>query len=306
MSKSKHVTYSDGSIYFGGINENGLPDGQHGTFMWPDGSRFIGSWHNGKKHGVGRFYDINGNETYGFWFEDEFLHEFKRQKEDGRPVNHNRITALLVGNNNYPEQPLKNCINDAIAIGEKLKSIGIDVIVKQNLMMPEMVSEINRLVKKDNLFEHVFFFFSGHGITNQGRHYLQMIPAEGEKTLLSMEDIDELLSKTNYQNIILVSDACSSIAGAEGDTTPVNSVGRTLMAFSSTLGQTSWDGIPDEHSPYAYGLLEYIDQPMEIVQMFREAHKFATVYAYKNSDRVQLPTLQVSSLFPMDFYLYSR
>lgn len=304
---ARNITYPDGSVYFGSVNENGLPHGQHGTYLWEDGRRYVGSWYEGKKHGVGRFYDIDGNETYGFWFEDEFLHEFKKQKNgNGIPVNANRITALLVGNNDYADKPLRNCVNDAMAIGDKLRSMGIDVVVRENLSLPGIVDELHKLSQKDSIFNHVFFFFSGHGITNQGRHYLQMIPSGEENTLLSIEDIDEFLCKTNFQNIILVSDACCSIAGCEGDDSPYNTVGRTLMAFSSTLGQTSWDGIPEGHSPYAYGLLEYIDQPMEIVQMFREVHKFASIYAYKTSDRVQLPTLLVPALFPMDFYLLSK
>lgn len=302
--KSKHITFQDGSVYFGNVNDDGLPHGRHGTYIWEDGRRYIGSWQNGKKHGVGRLYDADGNETYGFWFEDEFLHEFKKQDTPSRPINKQRVTALLIGNNEYPNQTLHNCVKDARAIGEKLRSIGVDVTIKENVSMSKFFDAIKGLSSKDKMFDHVFFFFSGHGVTNQGRHYLQMIPAEGEKTLFSIEDIDELLCRTDFQNIILVSDACCSIVGVEGDDTPVNTIGRTLMAFSSTLGQTSSDGIPDDHSPYAYGLLEYIDQPMEIVQMFREAHRFASVYAYKTSDKIQLPVLHVSALFPMDFRLF--
>ena len=74
------------------------------------------------------------------------------------------------------------------------------------------------------------------------------------------------------------------------------------MAVSSSFG-SSWDGIPDEHSPYAFGILQYISKPMSVIEMFDEAHKFAMAYAL-NHDFYQKPGLTKDPFFPLDLRLY--
>lgn len=318
MSRSKSYNLSDGGLYFGELNTSGLPDSLNASGIWDDGKRYVGQWVNGKISGVGTMYYPDDREVYGYWWEGELLHEFKSGPTPSSPISNpapselpstptppinHKVAALLIGNNNYSDKRLNNCIKDAEAIGEELRMMGADVTILKDARKSEMTAALQSLSDKASKYENVFFFFSGHGALNQGRHYITAIDESFSDTLpLSLEAIDEFLSKTDFENIILVSDACSVIVQGNGDTSPVISAGKTLMAFSSSLG-SSWDGIPDEHSPFAFGLLQYISKPMNVVEMFQEANKFAMAYAM-NHNFYQQPILVIPPFFPIEFHLY--
>lgn len=231
-------------------------------------------------------------------------HPSGEQPYKPRPKNRNKITALLIGNNDYPSSPLNNCIKDIEAIASKLRLMNVDVEVLRNATKRRMIDAIYALGSKDTSYDHVMFFFSGHGMTNQGRHYITSVDESySDKAPLSIEELDEFLSKTQYKNIMLVSDACSVIVAGDGNSDMVVSAGRTLMAFSSCLGAVAHDGIPSEHSPFAFGLLQYLTQPISVVQMFQETNKFAMTYATDHSF-YQQPMLIISPYFPIDFKLF--
>lgn len=310
------ITLSDGGIYMGDVSSDGKPHGAAGTGIWKSkGMKYIGHWLNGKMHGTGTMYYLGDRKVYGVWYEGELIYEFVKSFSDTNdfenfpdPSHKQKITALLIGNNEYPTKPLRNCVNDVRAIGKKLQSIGVDVKILENATKSEMVDAIRDLGEKSNNYDHVFFFYSGHGISNQGRHYLSAIDeSTDESPMLSLEKIDEYLSSQDFEDIIIVSDACCVIVNAEGNTDPVVNNGKTLMAFSTTMGQYSFDGKePNSHSPFAIGLLEYIDKPMEVVQMFREVNRLTTAIAEREIGIMQMPTLLISPLFPSNLYLCPR
>ena len=189
------------------------------------------------------------------------------------------------------------------ALGTELRNLGADVTIIKDARKSEMTNIIKQLPNKASVYENVFLFFSGHGATNQGRHYIVAIDEESSKTVpLSLEEIDEFLAETSFKNIILVSDACTTIQSGPDDREAPKSAGRTLMVFSSNL-DSSWDGIPGEHSPFAFGLLEYISKPMKVIDMFNKANEFAIAYA-SNHHRYQIPVIQSVGTFNTDLYLY--
>lgn len=38
-----------------------------GIFFWPDKTKYIGQWRNGKQHGKGRMVTKSGEEKEGYW-----------------------------------------------------------------------------------------------------------------------------------------------------------------------------------------------------------------------------------------------
>jgi hypothetical protein len=38
-----------------------------GEYVWPDGSKYIGQYFEGKKHGRGKFYYKSGRIYEGYW-----------------------------------------------------------------------------------------------------------------------------------------------------------------------------------------------------------------------------------------------
>lgn len=327
----------DGGLYIGELNKAGKPESTEASCAWPGGRSYIGSWIDGKMSGVGTLYENGKILKYGYWWNGELQHEFAIPTETPQPASptsdtqsqgspspvqqepasgenssgqepspqraSHKMTALLIANNDYPEKPLRNCIKDAEALKKELASLNINVTLLRNATKKQMVAAIKSLESKARVYDHIFFFFSGHGVSNQGRHYLISVDENlNDANPLCMEEIDEFLSAVDFKNIIMASDACSVIVGGEGNTQMVWSAGRTLMAFSSSLGAIASDGIPNEHSPFAFGLLQYIGKPMSVVQMFQETNKFVMAYAREHS-YYQQPVLIVSPYFPIEFRL---
>lgn len=321
MSNWTNYTLPDGGLYIGKLNQNGKPEDVNGTGTWANGQSYVGSWIDGTMSGVGTLYE-NGNVLhYGYWWKGELLHEFgvesvptgsmpleqkpEQQESPQQPIKSTHLTALLIGNNAYNNNPLYNCIGDAQTIANELRSIGADVTLLRDATKNQLVDAIQGLEEKAKIYGNVLLFFSGHGATNQGRHYIMAIDEDkSDKAPLSIEEIDEILSKTDYQNIILVSDACSTIIQGNGDMSQVLAAGRALMVFSSTLGASS-DGIPGEHSPFAFGLIQYISKPMSVIQIFDETNKFTMAYAI-NHKYYQQPQMVKEPFFSMDLFLFER
>ena len=53
------------------------------------------------------------------------------------PGRMNRV-ALIIGNAAYPDDPLKNPVNDALAVGEKLERLGFDTLIRTEETSAEM------------------------------------------------------------------------------------------------------------------------------------------------------------------------
>lgn len=322
MHKVIGLEMPDGGIYSGEIDEHGRPNSTIGTCAWNGGVAYTGHWIAGKMHGVGTMYYADGKQVYGVWYEGELIYEFRHQKQDhtetlepdnttppvnnNPPVNNKKIAALLIGNNNYKSgNNLSNCINDVRAIGQKLESIGIEVLKLENPPKSDVEDAIVWLCNdRSKDYDHILFFYSGHGVSNQGRHYLIAIDENDSQTLpVSIETLDAVFS-SHFENVILISDACTSISTGDWNAQPVKGGVNTLINISTSLGNYASDGIPGEHSPFAFGLLEYLDKKMPMLDIIEEANKLACAYAYKILGQEQIPTLLKAPFYPKDFSLF--
>lgn len=305
-----------GGIYSGEVDEKGCPNSTKGTCAWSGGISYTGHWVNGKMHGVGTMYYADGKQVYGVWYEGELIYEFKHQKQEptevpeqrpnNPPVKNKKVVALLIGNCNYiSEKKLNNCIDDVRAIAQKLENIGIDVLKLEDSPKAEMVNAVAWLCnEKSKDYDHVIFYYSGHGASNQGRHYIIATDENNSDTLpISLEGLDEAFS-SHFKNVILISDACADIQSGNWNVDPVDRGVNTLINISTSLGNYAFDGIPGEHSPFAYGLLKYIDKEITILEILEEANQFTCAYAYTVLDRVQKPELYKAVYYPKDFCLY--
>ncbi|CAF4656417.1 unnamed protein product, partial [Didymodactylos carnosus] len=59
-------------------------------------------------------------------------------------TNNPRKLALIIGNNKYTQNPLKNCVNDANDLSRALESIEFHVTKKTDLIYREMDQTIDR------------------------------------------------------------------------------------------------------------------------------------------------------------------
>jgi len=89
-----------------------------------------------------------------------------------------RRVALVIGNATYGGgAALRNPVNDARAMGRKLKALGFDVITVENGTQQQMQRAIAQFSQKLQPDAVSLFFYAGHGIQVNGHNYLVPIGA---------------------------------------------------------------------------------------------------------------------------------
>ncbi len=122
--------------------------------------------------------------------------------------------ALVIGNDNYPTEPLKNGVNDARAMQQALQELGFKVVFKQNADIQTMRAAAVQFAKQMDGASAAVFYYAGHGIQHSNRNFLvpvdAKLTAEQEIAYFTI-DVDQILTsmedaKVRHKFIIL--DAC--------------------------------------------------------------------------------------------------
>ena len=174
----------------------------------------------------------------------------------GTPKGSRFRTALIIGNAHYPDQPLKNTINDADSMATALRKIGWDVMSYSDLTQEQMDEVMTHFTSKLKTKGGAgLFYYAGHGIQFEGNNYLIPVDAKIKKAsdvkykgVNIGELIDRLDDAKNYTNIVIL-DACrnnpfgsKSRGLKDGGLAPVNAPARSFIAFSTSPGATASDG----------------------------------------------------------------
>jgi uncharacterized caspase-like protein len=191
-------------------------------------------------------------------------------------------TALVIGNSGYRSAPLRNPVNDARAIADKLRTLGFDVILETDADQRQILHAIRTFGSKlrDRQGAGVFYF-AGHGMQIDGRNYLipigTDIQAEDEVAYQSIDVgqvLDKMESAGSQPNLVIL-DACRnnpfarSFRSARQGLAQMDSPSGTLIAFATAPGNVAADG-DGEHGIYTQHLLEHMETPgLDVGQMFR-------------------------------------
>ena len=246
----------------------------------------------------------------------QFSPENKGLERPVRPVQariKNRV-ALVIGNANYKFAPLNNPVNDARDMAKSLRSVGFDVIKKENASWEDMDKAITAFQKKLGKGVVGLFYFSGHGIQIDDQNYL--IPVDlpelsvrhvKYRSILAGDVLTAMQQSNNSMNVVIL-DACRD--------NPFKSLGKsmkkglarsekvpsgTLIAYATSPGDTAADG-NGRNSPYTAGLLAYLHKPnLPIEMMFKRVRN---AVLQKTNNR-QTPW-ESSSLDGDDFYFVKK
>jgi hypothetical protein len=134
--------------------------------------------------------------------------------------------AVVIGINSYEKWPsLEFAVNDAKAITKRLKETGfehITVILDKEATQRRILTELfHELPKKVGLNDRLFFYFAGHGQTEdlpKGGKRGYIIPVDGDvsnygATAISMDQIKSLSSRIPAKHILYAMDSCYSGLG---------------------------------------------------------------------------------------------
>lgn len=122
--------------------------------------------------------------------------------------------ALIIGINDYPNSPLRGCINDACAVGGILETNGdgspnfhvrVETSVKTKSELKTMISE---LFSGDS--DTAIFYFSGHGYVNELGGYIVTPDYQQYDEGVSMNEILTFANGSRIKDKIIILDCCYS------------------------------------------------------------------------------------------------
>lgn len=217
-------------------------------------------------------------------------------------------TALVIGNADYQNGRLRNPLNDAKSVAEKLNQLGFKVLLRENQSregMHQSILEFSNLLKDGGVG---LFYYAGHGMQIKGRNFLIPIDADiqheediefrGIDAGMVLSRMEAAHSRVN----LVVLDACRNNPYARGSRSGLNGLAQmeapkgTLIAFSTAPGSLAKDGGAN-NSVYTKHLVQKLDMPaMPVEQVFKEVRIAVT---HETGDK-QIPW-ESSSLMG-DFY----
>jgi hypothetical protein len=125
--------------------------------------------------------------------------------------------ALVVGINDYPNAPLRGCVNDANAVanifgshGDGSPNFGIKLITSpsETVSRPKLKAEIEALFSGDS--DIALLYFSGHGIINSLGGYIVTTDFKKYDEGVSMDDILKYANQSKAKDKIIILDCCHS------------------------------------------------------------------------------------------------
>lgn len=123
-------------------------------------------------------------------------------------------TAILFGINKYLDCPLKNAVNDAAALANKLEELGFDVKCFLDIDTATMDRELvtfKDVLSKSNVG---LFFFAGHGIQCKGENFLATTStsfadeSSCKYTSLPLNFVIDTFEESGVNTKIIILDAC--------------------------------------------------------------------------------------------------
>ena len=193
-----------------------------------------------------------------------------------QPAGEKRV-ALVIGNAAYKSSPLTNPVNDARAIADQLKSLGFDVISRENLKVAQIPGVLREFRSRIQPGAVAMFFYAGHGLQIKGVNYLPAVDAavQGEDDVplqsLNVNQVLDIMEDTKTRLNLVFLDACRnnpfarSLRSAAGGLARVNAPSGTLISFATRPGSTASDGT-GKHGLYTEYLLQEIIKPNQPVE----------------------------------------
>ncbi len=197
--------------------------------------------------------------------------------------------ALVVGNGTYAHiGRLPNPRNDAADMGGALRRLGFEVTTELDADRAELSEALRAFTRRSVGAEVSLVFYAGHGMEMDGVNYLLPVDARLERdTDVRYETVtlDDVLAATTGASLrMVILDACrdNPLARSMQRTVARRSVSRgsfgelndsllgdeTLVAYAAAAGTTADDGA-GRNSPYTAALLEHLEQPLELLTLFR-------------------------------------
>ena len=191
--------------------------------------------------------------------------------------------ALVVGNADYPNAPLRNPVNDARDLAAALSDSGFEVIRLENANLRQMRTAVREFGDRLKQQRGVgLFYFAGHGMQLKGRNFLIPVGAQIEREdEIEFEGLDanlvlEKLDAAGNRFNIVILDACRNNPFARAFRSTAQGLAQmdapsgTVIAFATAPGSVASDG-PGRNGLYSQHLVEFVARPgLKIEDVFKQ------------------------------------
>ena len=192
--------------------------------------------------------------------------------------------ALVIGNSAYKGKPLPNAHNDALDMATQLRTLGFEVILKENLNKEEMENEIADFTRKLKKYGVGLFYFAGHGfMSTQKDNYLMSVEmrenlteAFAKEKSISMETLMASMDEAKSPTKLLFLDACSNNpfrGWGRSDQKGLGSVSPPegmIAFFAASPGQEASENPGKRNGLFTQQLLQQLRQPnLELTELIR-------------------------------------
>jgi formylglycine-generating enzyme required for sulfatase activity len=197
------------------------------------------------------------------------------------PTGAERRFALVIGNKDYSSiGSLRNPINDANDVSKAFRDLGFEVTTITNTDYKRMIGAFNQFTKNLLPTDVVVFYYSGHGISYDGKNYL--IPTDA--TISCVEEIEAnahslgrlltAIEVKNVKNTFVFLDACRNIPNikkcnvttkdvsiSKGLVRPANNPAGSMIIYATREGDTADDNATERNGLFTSEFLKYITVP---------------------------------------------
>lgn len=193
--------------------------------------------------------------------------------------------ALVIGNDDYPGNQLKNAVNDATSVAAGFRSMGYSTTLVTNVSRRSMEAAIYSFAQGLNYRDTAIFYYAGHGLQVNGENYLVPTdfrvggPAEVKYQGYSLSSLLNELTTHGATTEIVILDACrnnpfrgtrSVQEGWAGITTSAG----TLLVFGTSPGSTASDDPDSSHGLFTQELLKYLtSSPLSAEAMLQQVRE---------------------------------
>ena len=196
--------------------------------------------------------------------------------------------ALVIGNGAYQDAPLRNPVNDARAMSQRLDKLGFHVISLENGgrdAMQKAILEFATSLKEETTG---LFYYAGHGMQSRGRNYLLPVDADiDSERALRFEALDvqtileEMQFAGNRMNIVIL-DACRNnpferrFRGGSRGLAAIDAARGVLIAYATAPGAVAADG-DGNNGLYTSELLSALEEPnLKVEEVFKRVRVAVT------------------------------
>jgi tol-pal system protein YbgF len=213
--------------------------------------------------------------------------------------------ALVIGDAAYGDAPLSAPLTDARAMAKALRSVGFEVIQRENLTKSEMEDAIDSFNGRLTPDAVGVFYYSGRGLQVDGKNYLVPVDAEISSkgsipaNTVEVKAVADDLAATRSRVRLVILDACRDdpirhrVPGLSAGLAAMTVPPATVVALAAAPGQIAGDD-----GRYVAELTKAMKTPgLPVVQVFQQVQ--AAVSAA--TGQAQVPWVASSLAEPFTF-----